>query len=182
MPQNAMLQVPTLPTKIPASQSKRRVRFSEAENDSQSAPNKELTAEMKQEMWYTSTEISGFKKEAKCIIAQRYFELQTGVKTVDSENALGLERYEPKRDEFKRQAIYFTLQAQNKSKDPEFIRMIYHKCTAYSRAVASHQVLSDYGAAYDPLYSLDTQGKRQQRDSDDCEQPRNKKQRTAIVA
>lgn len=176
-----MLQIPSTITKVPP---KRRVHFSADETDSQSAPHEELTAEMIQDMWYTSAQISANKKEAKAIIRQRYIQLATQGKVSEevSEMALGLERYEPKRDEFRRHAIYYTLQAQNKSKDPDFIRLIVRKCTAYSRAVATHQGLMDYESAYNTS-SLDTQGKKQQRDVDvECDEPRSKKQRIAVFA
>jgi len=174
-----MLQVSSTTTKVPQS-GRHRVSFSADENDSQSAPNKELTCEMIQDMWYSSSELGGFKQEIKSILLQQ---CRRGVASkASSDEFLGLERYEPKRDEFRRQAIYFTLQAQEKSKDSNFIRMVARKCTAYSRAVATKQGLVDYSVAYDSLYSLDTQGKRRQHHGEECEGPRRKKQRTVAVA
>mmetsp|Transcript_5060 Transcript_5060/g.12072 ORF Transcript_5060/g.12072 Transcript_5060/m.12072 type:complete len:206 (+) Transcript_5060:307-924(+) len=179
--QNVMLQVPTI--KVPP----RRVSFSSDENDSQSAPHKELTSEMIQDIWYNAEEMRGFKKQAKSIILQRYQQPQTAQEEETDENALGLERYEPKRDEFRRAAIFYTVQAQNKSKDPEFIRLIAHKCTDFARAAAVHQGMKDFAAAYYPLFSLDTQGnnnKRQQQcNEESCtQQPPAKKQRMVCVA
>ena len=181
---NVMLQVPPPCTKVPAAI--KRVHFSTDENDSQLAPHKELTSEMVQDMWYTSTEMDCLKEDVKSIILQRNRELAQVTKEV-SENALGLERYETKRDEFRRAAIFYTLQAQKKSKDPTFIGLIAHQCTDFARAAATLQGMKDFGAAYDATAldsSLDTQRKITQRDEEEecTEPPSAKKQRTASVA
>lgn len=179
--QNLMLQVPSIKVPPPAMMIQKRVHFSADENDSQSARHNELTSEMAQDMWYTFKDISGFKKQAKCIIVQRNRQLSQGVTKEISENSLGLERYEPKRDKFRRAAIHYTLQAQNKSKDPNFIGLVAQKCADFARAAAAHQGTKDFAAAYD--HSLDTQGKRQQCDSEEYStEPKAKKQRTACMA
>mmetsp|Transcript_39917 Transcript_39917/g.96307 ORF Transcript_39917/g.96307 Transcript_39917/m.96307 type:complete len:132 (-) Transcript_39917:101-496(-) len=54
----------------------------------------------------------------------------------------------------KKSAKYHILHAQKKSRDPEFIRSVSRRCTAWARAIAREQGFHDYCAVYDPLDGL----------------------------
>mmetsp|Transcript_40961 Transcript_40961/g.98776 ORF Transcript_40961/g.98776 Transcript_40961/m.98776 type:complete len:213 (-) Transcript_40961:92-730(-) len=129
---------------------KRRVHFSDDENDSQSAPHQELTLEMITDMWHTPEQINYFKQSAKYVILNK-----ENLDLHDDEFAIsGLERYGPKRSEYKRSALFYTLHAQHKSRNPEFIRAVARRCTGWARSVATEQGFADYCDVYDPLARL----------------------------
>ncbi|CAJ1939297.1 unnamed protein product [Cylindrotheca closterium] len=127
----------------------RRVRFSVDENDTQSAPNQELTAEMISELWYTHEEVTGFKQEIRTLVIRR---MQKGSLTEDE--MAGLEKYHPQRSEYKKSAKHHILHAQTKRRGPEFLRSISRRCTAWARAIATEQGFHDYCAVYDPWDGL----------------------------
>lgn len=131
----------------------RRVHFSvNDENDSRSAPHQELTAEMINDMWYTPQNIDSFKENAKYAIVN-----QAKLSQMDDNEEFsmsGLERYGRQRTEYKRSALYYTLDAQRKTRNPDFIRSVARRCTAWARSVAAQQGFEDYCDVYDPLSRL----------------------------
>ncbi|CAJ1965471.1 unnamed protein product [Cylindrotheca closterium] len=134
---------------------KRRVHFSADENDSRSAPHEELTLEMIDDMWYTPQHIDHFKQSVKYII---YIILNKEKQSEDEHaetETSGLERYRPQRSEYKRSALFYTLHAQSKDRNPEFIRAVARRCTAWARSIATEQGFEDYCDVYDdPLDRL----------------------------
>jgi hypothetical protein len=130
----------------------RRVQFSNDENDAQSAPPKELSLEMIEVIWYSSQEIQHFKEEVRSMVLRHYYQ-QGETKNEDDEMA-GLEKYDPRRSKYKQSALYYTLQAQSQSRDPNFLRLVARRCTAWARTLATNQGFHDHCAVYDPLDTL----------------------------
>lgn len=120
-----------------------------AENDSiVPPPMKELTLTMINDVWYTEEEITNFKRTAKRIVC-------TG-RIPEGDSVSGLERYQDiQRSKYKRSALYYILQAQQSSRNPEFIRAVSKRCTAWARHVAFNQGFAQYCQVYgDPLDTL----------------------------
>lgn len=135
---------------VPSHNHHRRVRFSmNDENDSQSAPHKELTAEMIDDLWYTEDEITEIKNNVRSLVIRN-----SQHKVNDEEEMAGLEKYNPQRSEYKKAALYHILRAQSKSRDPEFLRSVSSRSTAWARTVAADQGFHDYCEIYDPLDNL----------------------------
>jgi len=130
----------------------RRVQFSNDENDTQSAPYEQLTSGMIEAAWYSCQEIQYFKEEVRSTVLRHYYQ-QGETKNEDDEMA-GLEKYGLRRSKYKKAALYYTLQAQCQSKDPDFVRSVTRRCTAWARTLATSQGFHDYCAVYDPLDGL----------------------------
>jgi len=130
----------------------RRVQFSNDGNDAQSAPPKELSSEMIEVIWYSSQEIQHFKEEVRSMVLRHYYQ-QGETKNEDDEMA-GLEKYDPRRSKYKQSALHYTLQAQSHSRDPNYLRSIARRCTAWARTLATNQGFHYYCAVYDPLDGL----------------------------
>lgn len=127
----------------------RKVHFAlNDETDSRPAPHQELTTEMIEDMWYSPQYIDYFKQSAKYMVLNRE-------KLNEEELCMsGLERYLGKRSEYRRSALFYTLQAQRKTRNPEFIRAVSRRCTAWARSIATQQGFEDYCEVYDPLARL----------------------------
>lgn len=130
----------------------RRVQFSNDENNAQSAPHKELSSEMVEDIWYSSEEIQNFKEEVRSMVLQHYY--KQGETKNENDEMAGLEKYDPRRSRFKQSALYYTLRAQRQSRDPKFLRSVARRCTAWARALATSQGFHDHCAVYDPLDGL----------------------------
>ena len=143
------LEFPTTPQH--ERQQPRRVRFAtmEENDDGQPAPHKALTAQMIDHMWYNSKEIDQFKQDVRSVVIRKVKQ-----QYVSDDELVGLGKYNPRRSEYKRSALYHILHAQSKSRDPNFIRAVSRRSTAWARAVANEQGLKDYCDVYDPLDDL----------------------------
>jgi hypothetical protein len=132
---------------------RRRVRFALDDTDTQeqtSAPQTSvpplfttLKLETCVKLWYQPAEISGFKKDARNIVL-------FGTASDDDEHS-GLERFNFERSMGKKSAIRYVLLAQKQQKGPEFIRLVYEKCTIWATDLALDQGFKDFCQAYDPL-------------------------------
>lgn len=143
----------TIPHSLPPEQTVRSVHFSTDENDSQSAPHKELTTDMINGIWYNCDEIQQFKQEVRSIVI-RHYQTTNGTTPPTKNEIPELERYGPQRSEYKRFARHHIIQAQKHSRDPNYLRSVARRCTAWARAVATDRGFHDYCAVYDPLDGL----------------------------
>ncbi|KAL3932771.1 MAG: hypothetical protein SGBAC_010696 [Bacillariaceae sp.] len=175
----AILDIPA----VPKHQSFRRVRFAADENDSQSPAHRALTSEMISELWYTHEEVTKFKNDIRSLVIRQ---VQKG--DLPKEEMMGLEKYNPQRSEFKKSAKYHILHAQRQNQDPEFLRSVSRRCTAWARAIARDQGFQDFCAVSDPLDGLlelenfesvmqEIATSTQKRNRDEESQPTSKRQR-----
>lgn len=140
-----------IPVSVP--QHCRHARFAVDKIDSQSAPHRTLTSSMINEMWYTPKEIDEFKQDIRSIVIRRAH--KGGSLAEDDEDEMaGLEKYSHQRSQYKKFAKYHTLNAQSKNRDPEFLRAVSRRFTAWATSIARDQGFQDYCAAYDPLDEL----------------------------
>jgi hypothetical protein len=112
----------------------RKVHFAvhDDENDSVPSAMKELTDDIINDLWFTEQEIASFKNTAKMIVLSG--------KVPEGETMAGLERYHDiRRYKYKKSALFYILQAQNTSKNPDFIRAVSRRCTVWARTVAEYQ-------------------------------------------
>ena len=93
------------------------------------SPHKELTEEMIRTTWYSKQDIATFQKRSKLTILLKARFPAFAQEHNINESALGLERFSPKRAAYKRAALKFTLQAQQKTNDPNFFVWPKNFCT-----------------------------------------------------
>ncbi|CAJ1965473.1 unnamed protein product [Cylindrotheca closterium] len=142
-----------LPSRCPL----RRVHFAPAlvnkqsEADSKNvfaSPHKELTKEMIHEVWYSQMEILTFQKRIKLtLLLKERFPTLNDSNFKDS--MLGLDRHNPKRASYKRAATKFTLEAQQKSDDPDFLALVSRQCSSWAKSIAIHSALKTCCDVYD---------------------------------
>ncbi|KAL3929586.1 MAG: hypothetical protein SGBAC_012140 [Bacillariaceae sp.] len=112
------------------------------------SPHKTLTDAMIHETWYTRPELETFQRRTKFMVL-----LTTKYPTLDESklnesSKLGLERHNPKRVAYKRAAIQFTLEAQQKTKDPNYVAAVAQKCSIWAKKAAFHVALQTYCDVY----------------------------------
>jgi len=120
-----------------------------AETDSNTvfaSPHQELTEDLIQATWYSKKELISFQQKATLImlLKQKYPNLAEESKY--NESVMGLDRFDPKRSAYKRAAMNFTLQAQQKN--PDFLAAVARQCSSWARSAAIHQALVNYRDAY----------------------------------
>lgn len=123
----------------------------DSESDSKNvfhSPHKTLTDAMIHDTWYSRPELETFQRRTKFMVL-----LTTKYPTLDKSklkesSTLGLERHNPKRTAYKRAAIQFTLEAQKKTKDPNYLAAVAHECSAWARKAAFHVALHTYCDIY----------------------------------
>jgi len=126
---------------------KRRITFADPdEDDSAPAPMKELTIEIINDVWYSLDELDYFKENVKRIVLSR--------KVPEGEASEGLEKYDTRRMKFKFYALAYIMQAQREGCEPEFLRRVSRRCTAWARTTALNQGFHDFCEIYDPLDDL----------------------------
>jgi hypothetical protein len=121
----------------------RKVHFAvhDDENDSFPSAMKELTDDIIIALWYTEQEITSFKITAKMIVLSG--------NVPEGETMTGLERYHDiRRSKYKKSAIFYILQAQKASRNPDFIRAVSRRCTVWARTVAANQGFEHFCAVY----------------------------------
>ena len=112
---------------------------------------------MIEDMWFTYEEITKFKHDVRSLVIRKVQRNNNkGITNNDDndEEMSGLEKYNPQRSAYKKSALYHILNAQKKSRDPQFLRAVSRRSTAWARAIANEQGFKDYCAIYDPLDDL----------------------------
>jgi len=144
----------------PLQQQKRRkrVRFSDAQVVGTSINRLNISVEESQNLWYFANELNEFKSEIRDA-CQRIREDR-----LENDNSVVLTNYDApdfltrglegrickNRQRNKALAVWGTLKAQQRNKDPEFIAMIARKCSSTSTQLAYMEACRDYCEIYNP--------------------------------
>lgn len=104
-----------------------------------------LTDAEKEKLWFTETEIEGFKVKARALCE----DIKLGV--TEEENTRGLElRLCQERQRRKFMILQAILRAQKRFKDSKHLSNIARKCSVWSKAVAAILAQRDYCLLYEP--------------------------------
>lgn len=112
------------------------------------SPHKELTEQMIRTTWYSKEDIVTFQKRSKLMILLKAKYPSIKEESKLNESVMGLERFHPKRAAYKRAAMKFTLDAQQKTRDPNFLAAVAQQCSKWARSAAFHQALQNYCDVY----------------------------------
>jgi hypothetical protein len=132
-------------------QPQRQVRFFEARIVTLLVPGSEMSQEERDEIWYQSIQLEGFKTQARNQCRKMRVCCHIAVEEEEKESPRGLEhRVCLERQKNKVLGMRCILKAQSQFSNSDHIAMVAIKCTAWAREVALVEASRDFCEAYHP--------------------------------